>query len=53
MQQFIIHLENLLILLARRCRRTKRPVARVRRERRQNALVEAPAPILPKILCMN
>lgn len=40
MQQFIIHLENLLILLARRCRRTKRPVARVRRERRQNALVE-------------
>ena len=27
MQQFIIHLENLLILLARRCRRTKRPVA--------------------------
>ena len=40
MQQFIIHLENLLILLARRCRRTRRPVARVRRERRQNALVE-------------
>lgn len=40
MQQFIIHLENLLILLVRRCRRTKRPVARVRRERRQNALVE-------------
>ena len=40
MQQFIIHLENRLILLARRCRRTKRPVARVRRERRQNALVE-------------
>ena len=40
MQQFIIHLENLLILLARRCRRTKRPVARVRRERRQNALGE-------------
>ena len=40
MQQFIIHLENLLILLARRCRRTKRPVARVRRERRQYVLVE-------------
>lgn len=40
MQQFVIHLENLLILLARRCRRTRRPVARVRRERRQNALVE-------------
>ena len=40
MQQFIIHLENLLILLARRCRRLRRPVARVRRERRQNALVE-------------
>ena len=40
MQQFIIHLENLLILLARRCRRAKRPVARVRRERRQAALVE-------------
>ena len=40
MQQFIIHLENLLLLLARRCRRTKRPVARDRRERRQNALVE-------------
>ena len=40
MQQFIIHLENLLILLACRCRRTKRPVARVRRERRQYVLVE-------------
>ena len=40
MQQFINHLENLLILLARRCRRAKRPVARVRRERRQAALVE-------------
>lgn len=40
MQQFIIHLENLLILLARRCRRAKRPVARVRRERRQYVLVE-------------
>lgn len=40
MQQFIIHLENLLILLARRCRRTKRPVARVRRERRQYVLAE-------------
>ena len=33
MQQFIIHLENLLILLARRCRRTKRPVARAGRGR--------------------
>ena len=40
MQQLVIHLENLLILLARRSRRTRTPVARVRRERRQNALVE-------------
>ena len=40
-QQLAIHLENLLILLARRTRRARRPTARIRRERRQNALVEA------------
>lgn len=40
-QQLAIHLENLLILLARRTRRARKPTARIRRERRQNALVEA------------
>lgn len=40
-QQLVIHLENLLILLARRCRRPRKPTLRVRRERRQTALVEA------------
>lgn len=41
LQQFAIHLENLLILLARRCKRPRKPTQRVRRERRQTALVEA------------
>ena len=40
-QQLAIHLENLLILLARRCKRARKPGVRVRRERRQSALVEA------------
>lgn len=40
-QQLSIHLENLLILLARRCKRPRKPTLRVRRERRQAALVEA------------
>lgn len=40
-QQLAIHLENLLILLARRCKRPRKPTLRVRRERRQAALVEA------------
>lgn len=40
-QQLVIHLENLLILLARRCKRPRKPTLRARRERRQNALVEA------------
>lgn len=40
-QQLAIHLENLLILLARRCKRPRKPTNRLRRERRQNALVEA------------
>lgn len=40
-QQLAIHLENLLILLARRCKRPRKPTLRVRRERRQTALVEA------------
>lgn len=40
-QQLVIHLENLLILLARRCKRPHKPTLRARRERRQNALVEA------------
>ena len=40
-QQYAIHLENLLILLARRCKRPRKPTLRVRRERRQTALVEA------------
>lgn len=41
-QQLAIHLENLLILLARRsARRSHKPATRVRRERRQAALVEA------------
>lgn len=39
-QQLAIHLENLLILLARRYKRPRRPGTRLRRERRQNALVE-------------
>lgn len=40
-QQLVIHLENLLILLARRCKRPRKPTTRARRERRQAALVEA------------
>ena len=40
-QQLAIHLENLLILLARRCKRPRKPTQRIRRERRQTALVEA------------
>lgn len=40
-QQLAIHLENLLILLARRCKRPRKPTLRVRRDRRQTALVEA------------
>ena len=40
-QQLVIHLENLLILLARRCKRPRKPTQRIRRERRQTALVEA------------
>ena len=40
MQQFIIHLENLLILLARRCRRTTSAPWLRSGGRRQNALVE-------------
>ena len=40
-QQLAIHLENLLILLGRRCKRPRKPTTRVRRERRQAALVEA------------
>ena len=40
-QQLAIHLENLLILLARRCKRPRKPTVRLRRERRQTALVEA------------
>lgn len=40
-QQVAIHLENLLILLARRCKRPRKPTSRVRRERRQLALIEA------------
>lgn len=40
-QQLAIRLENLLILLARRYKRPRRPGVRLRRERRQNALVEA------------
>lgn len=40
-QQLAIHLENLLILLARRCKRPRKPTLRVRRERRQTALVES------------
>jgi len=40
-QQLVIHLENLLILLARRCKRPRKPTLRARRERHQNALVEA------------
>ena len=40
-QQLAIHLENLLILLARRYKRARRPSMRLRRERRQTALVDA------------
>ena len=40
-QQLGIHLENLLIMLARRCKRARKPTLRARRERRQAALVEA------------
>ena len=36
-----IHLENLLILLARRYKRARKPGVRLRRERRQTALVDA------------
>ena len=40
-QQLTIHLENLLILLARRYKRARKPGVRLRRERRQTALVDA------------
>lgn len=40
-QQLAIHLENLLILLARRYKRARKPGVRLRRERRQTALVDA------------
>ena len=40
-QQMTIHLENLLLMLARRWRRARRPGARLRRERSQAALVDA------------
>lgn len=53
MQQFIIHLENLLILLARRCRRTKRPWPASAGSAARTRWSRTPAPILPKILRMN
>ena len=48
-QQLAIHLENLLILLARRYKRARKPGVRLRRERRQTDLVDS----CPHLLCQK